>query len=224
MYFSGCCEPLYYNSFNEQLPWSNSEILHMKVIPQSSFGHGKCGNGLDLTKSDISVRSRGQYHLKSITISLHLKLNSVRGLHPVISAVNYNSQMRLEIQEGNLVWMFYNLGNSQGFIASAGATLKPLQWIYIVVDYNEESGLGRIFINNKLHKKTLSHVILSSDWMLGLRVGKYFSGGIDYTLDGYIDELHIFPCIMTRKEIERVSDICSDFKCNQSGSLNGKIL
>ena len=54
----------------------------------------------------------------------------------------------------------------------------------------------------------LSHAVLSTHWILGLRIGKYFSGGFDYKMDGYLDEFQIFGCTMTLKQISILSESC----------------
>ena len=174
-----------------------------------------------MTKGDVVVQTRGQHPLNAVTIALYLKLNSLSGLQPVVSAVNYNTQLRLEVQEGKLVWMFYNKGNSQGFIVSTENVLKPDQWAHVLVDYNTRSGVGRIFVDGNLREQTLSHVELSSNWMLGLRIGKYFSGGSDYKMDGYLDNFQIFGCIMTLRHIGMLSKNCGEFSCKNLEIVEG---
>ena len=80
----------------------------------------------------------------SITIALYIKLNAVAGFHPILSAVNFKTQIRLEIQKEKLVWMFYSNANGRGFIISSKQLIKKDKWIHVLVDYNSKSGLYTI--------------------------------------------------------------------------------
>lgn len=196
----------------------------MNVLPATSFVNGKCGKSIDLTKSDISVETRGHISLELLSISLKLKLNTIKGLQPIVSAVNYNTQLRLEAQEGRIVWMFYNIGNNQGFIIQSSKILRVNQWLHILVDYDSKSGVGRIFLDGKVQEKALSDVILSRNWMLGLRIGNYFSGGVNYKLNGLMDDLQFFSCTMTQELIDSMLHECGKFSCNPSKRpLEGKL-
>ncbi|XP_065678288.1 basement membrane-specific heparan sulfate proteoglycan core protein isoform X1 [Hydra vulgaris] len=210
---SFCCKPIYFHSFSNETEHFGSEIIHLQIVHSHAFQPGICGTSFDMSKGDITIETRGQHMLTALTISLYIKLKNLMDLHPVISAVNFYSQLRLEVQEGRLVWMFYNIGNSQGFIISSSDVIKKDTWMHILVDYSTHSGLGRIFIDGNLQKKKLSNAVLSTHWMLGLRIGKYFSGGVDYKMDGYIDEFQIFGCTLTLREISILSKSCG--KVNQ---------
>ena len=118
----------------------------MQIIQNTAFQFGRCGNSFDMSKGDITVETRGQQSLAALTISLYVKLKKVMGLHPIVSAVNFHSQLRLEVQEGRLVWLFYNIGNRQGFIISSSNVIKKDIWVHVLVDYSTLSGLFYIFV------------------------------------------------------------------------------
>ena len=139
-----------------------------------------------------------------------------------MSAVNFNTQLRLEVQEGQIVWMFYNLENSAGFIISTSRIMEPRKWYHVLVDYSAKSGVARIFVDAVLQKKTLSRVRLNQEWLLGLRVGKYFSGGLEYKMDGFLDELQLHECILPQKYIDNVATTCGKFSCGENQQLQGK--
>lgn len=224
IYFLGCCAPFYFHDFDKQSSLSKSDIITLNVIPGSSFVPGKCGKAVDLTKGDISVETRGHSSLERLSVSLKLKLNSIKGLQPIVSAVNYNTQLRLESQEGRIVWMFYNIGNNQGFIIQTDNILRVNQWVHINVDYDSKSGVARIFVDAVLQKKALSDVVLSSNWILGFRIGNYFSGGVNYKLNGLMDDLQLFSCTMTQELIDSMLHECGRFACHQPRRhLEGKV-
>lgn len=212
--FQGCCKPLYFHSFNDQTTSKKDNVLSLKIIPNNAFSSGKCHKSLDMGKGDVTVQTRGQHSLDALTFSLYFKLKHIKGLHPIISSVNYNTQLRLEVQDGKLVWMFYNIRNSKGFIVSTQRILKANTWVHILVDYEANGGVGRIFTDGVFQTKVLSHVALSSNWMLGLRIGKYYSGGLDYKMDGYLDDLHVFDCVMTLQHIHVLSKSCGEVMCD----------
>jgi len=177
---------------------------------------GKCGRAVDMNKADITIETRGNHPIRKLTLSLHVKLNHTNGLQPIVSAVNYNTQLRLEVQEGRLVWMFYNLGSSQGFIIQTQEQIHENRWTHILTDYDSVSGIGRIFIDGRVsNRESGSHVAFSQNWMLGLRFGKYFAGGLNYKMAGLMDELYFFDCVMTDELIEMMATHCDEFVCGK---------
>ena len=54
--------------------------------------------------------------------------------------------------------------------------------------------------------------------MLGLRFGKYFSGGLDYKMTGLLDELQFFDCVMSDERISQLANHCQVASC---GGHNG---
>lgn len=190
-------------------------MINLNVIPNNKFVRGKCGKAIDLTSSDITVETRRHTSLGLLSMSLNIKLKGVKGLQPIVSAVNYNTQMRLEVQEGRLVWMFFNIGNKQGFIIQTSAVLQVGRWIHILVDYDSTSGVGRIFVDAVLQKKALSDVVLTSNWIFGLRIGNYFSGGFNYKLNGYLDDFQLFSCTLAQDLIDMIYSRCGKFSCQR---------
>ena len=93
-----------------------------------------------MNKADIAIETRGELLITALTLSLHVRLARTNGLQPVVSAVNYKTQLRLEIQERRIVWMFYNLGSNQGFIIQTEEIVRTDQWIHILADYDSISG------------------------------------------------------------------------------------
>ena len=168
-----------------------------------------------MNKADITVETRGERLVSAVTISLHVLLTSTIGLQPIVSAVNYKTQLRLEIQETRVVWMFYNLGSNQGFIIQTTDIVRTDRWIHIVADYDSESGVGRIFIDGRLSAKELSRVQFSPKWMLGLRFGIYHSGGVTYKMTGLLDELQFHDCVLTDEKITRLAKNCNATTCGE---------
>ena len=78
-------------------------------------------------------------------------------------------------------------------------------------------GVGRIFVNGRLSNKELSRVQFSPKWMLGLRFGKYFSGGLDYKMTGLLDELQFFDCVMSDEKIGQLANHCQVASCGGHG-------
>ena len=166
-----------------------------------------------MNKADITIETRGELLVSALSISLHVLLKNVNGLQPIVSAVNYKTQLRLEIQERRIVWMFYNLGSNQGFIIQTEDIVRTDRWIHILVDYDSMSGVGRIFVDGRLSNKELSRVQFSPKWMLGLRFGKYFSGGLDYKMTGLLDEVQFFDCVMSDEKIAQLASHCKVSSC-----------
>ena len=82
-----------------------------KIIPTGikPFQPGACQSSLSMNQSEIVVSSRANIPLRMLTVSAFVRLNAIGGLNPIVTSVNYETQMRLEVQEGKVSWMFYNL-------------------------------------------------------------------------------------------------------------------
>ncbi|XP_066911984.1 basement membrane-specific heparan sulfate proteoglycan core protein-like [Clytia hemisphaerica] len=215
-----CCSPIYVHHLNgkkaspRQQPSSEKELFNLRVIPDNAFVEGRCDQAVDMNNADITIETHGDRPIKTLTLSLFILLNQTKGLQPIMSAVNYNTQLRLEVHDGRVVWMFYSLGSSQGFIIQTKELVQVKQWTHILVDYDSQSGVGRIFVDGQLSNKEMSRVKFSENWMLGLRFGKYFSGGMDYKMSGFLDELTFFDCLMSDDAIWRLSTKCGEFSCH----------
>ena len=116
--------------------------------------------------------------------------------------------------------MYFHINYTpQGFLLTTKSLLKSNTWFHLLADYDVTTGMCRLFVDGELVEFGSSDVTLGSYWMKGMKVGRYFSGDLDYRLDGYLDEFRVFGCLLSLRSVREIAKACGVYGCMQKRKI-----
>eukprot|EP00111_Clytia_hemisphaerica_P016329 TCONS_00048354-protein len=179
---------------------------------------GKCGYCLDLTQGpdpqlDIQrVPVRGLPTSK-ISITVWVMLNSTRGVHNIFTTESDKGNIgyRLQVIDGGVRFAIGTDIESVPEIIDMWSQNKILVpeglWTHLTATYNNENGVGKIFVNGILKLEKIAspdkREDLPTNWDNEASVG-------DETFRGFLDEFVIYNWQLDENEVIYVRDYCAD--------------
>lgn len=176
---------------------------------------GKCGACLDLTNGpeptlELKPLLARNLPRSKITIAVWVNLNSTEKVHNIFTAESshQNIDYRLQVFEGRIRWAIGSDKIPQVFDKmTSGVVVPEGLWTHIIVSYNNQNGVGKIYANGILKEKfsvpEKYRIELPTDWDNDASIG-------DATFRGYMDEFLMYNWQLDDSEAIYVRDYCAD--------------
>ena len=175
----------------------------------------RCGACLDLTSGPDPSMKIQQVSVKNlprsrVSLSVWVSLNSTKGAHDIFITESSDGSIgyRLQSIDGKVRW---SIGTDNTPIIFDETTkdqvIPEALWTHILVSYNNDNGMIRIFSNGILKLNSTSRPS-SRDW-LPYNWDSDASIG-DKTFNGYMDEFIMYNWDLDPSEVMYVRNYCAD--------------
>lgn len=195
-------------------------------FPSGASEESPCGKFANLNAENLQFNSaKLATKTDAITISLWIKILSQTGIQPVLVVVGDDGELRLEIAQGHLSWMYTSIGPPLATFAllSVVPVVPVGLWTHLVVQYDAFTGRSAAFLNKKeILQDVSSGGSLKINWEEFTTIGQsYINEVLRLKLNGNIDEFYIYYCSVPEMVIQRLADSCHvDGKCAAIGPGN----
>ena len=223
---TGCCTPELYLGFDKATTGQHELDGRRAQFPSGANEESPCGKFADLNAENVQFNSaKVATKTDAITISLWIKLLSKNGIQPVLVVVGEDGELRLEIAQGHLSWMYTSIGTPLATFAllSVVPVVPAGLWTHLVVQYDAFTGRSAAFLNKKEILQGVSGGgSLKINWGEFTTIGQsYINEALRLKTKGNIDEFYIYFCAVPEMVIQRLADSCHvDGKCAAIGPGN----
>ena len=120
-------------------------------FPSGANEESPCGKFADLNAENVQFNSaKLPTKTDAITISLWIKILTQTGIQPVLVVGGEDGELRLEIAQGHLSWMYTSIGPPLATFAllSVVPVVPVGLWTHLVVQYDTFTGRSAAFRNS----------------------------------------------------------------------------
>ena len=186
---------------------------------QAPSVEGPCGTYADPNEEDVQFKSSSLAKVtNTITIAVWVRLQSISGIQPILVLTREATELRFELVEGHVTWLYSGTRPSLATFALLSRTpvVSENLWTHLVVNYDARTRLSAVFLNGKRTLQGKSNGgSLELPWGKRTTIGKYsINEVLELKLNGFMDEFYIYYCSIPEMVIQRLAQECRvDGKC-----------
>ena len=220
---TGCCTPELYLGFENTN--ADKQELHGRraQTPAVTSEEAPCGKYADLNAEPVKFNSaKLATQTDAITIAVWIKLHSQSGIQPILVVRGEVGELRFELTEGYLSWLYTATRPSLAtFALLSTVPVVPVNvWTHLVVQYDAHTRRSAVFLNGKkILQRRSSGGSLEIDWGEFTSIAKHsINEVLEFKVKGYIDEFYIYHCAVPEMVIQRLAEMCHmEGKCAPVG-------
>lgn len=163
-----------------------------------TYGTGKIDNCAIFNATEyIDINHFNYLYDCSFSISMWIYPTTLNATFDIILDSKKDSTLRIATQNSKVV---VNLGNGTSWNAGiTGDTVMLVDnWYHVIFTYDADTEAYNLYVNNVIDgtEATATYPLGNA---FGLRIGNY-GGGTSYQYAGYIDDLRIYPYVLSSDE------------------------
>ncbi|MBN2144253.1 MAG: hypothetical protein JW774_06490 [Candidatus Aureabacteria bacterium] len=192
--------PLYITDYSNA-----GHVAYFKDRLIALFNEGYSEGGLDLNGDKGAMIIPASYYfdyLKDVTISMWIKPHSFGDRRKIFARHDTDNLKQLLFLGENQGRIYFGLGDGKKYqLFYCDNSLKLGEWQHIVVTYQYETNIVRLYVNGTLSKEEISKNHFAGLADLDTTVGADYKGKEAF-FDGTLDDLRIYASFFNPEEIQ----------------------
>jgi hypothetical protein len=216
-----------YYKFNNTSADSSGNNLHGTIIGSPTFTVDRNGNANSAisfngnTANRIEVDDNILLHTPSITIGAWVKFNSLGSIKTIVDkplGSNVSDSWHFGTENGNFSCWHFNSTNTYPYTQVTSA-INTNQWYYVVNTFDDVSKQHKLYVDGLLKATNTFNSTIGYD-NSKLYIGAAIeNGGLNFPMDGEIDEVKIYGSALTASQI--LDEFENEVVANKPGSGDG---